>query len=93
MSKWIPCKERMPKDCVPVNITWVNRKPTLYYSFLKDVSFTATGVRFRGKWYWWTSTVIEYLSEYGRAEWEIVDDNIEITAWMPLPEPYEESGE
>lgn len=88
--RWIPVKERLPKDNVPVNITWINRHPEPYYKSIKDVPFTATGVYFKGKWYWYSSTVEDYLAEYGRAEWDEIDEAIEITAWMPLPEPYAE---
>ena len=88
--RWISVKERLPKDNVPVNITWINRNPESYYKSIKDVPFTATGVYFKGKWYWYSSTVEDYLAEYGRAEWDEIDEAIEITAWMPLPEPYAE---
>lgn len=89
---WIPCSERLPEDNVPVNITWINRKPEFYYAEIKDVPFTATGVYFKGKWYWYSSTVEDYLAEYGRAEWDEIEEamhnSIEVVAWMPLPKPY-----
>lgn len=91
---WIPCSERLPEDNVPVNITWVNRDPEPYYANIKDVPFTATGVYFNGKWYWYSSTVEDYLHEYGRAEWDEIEEAqaecIEVLAWMPLPEPFKE---
>ena len=91
-NKWIPCSERLPEDNVPVNITWINREPVSYYAEIKDVPFTATGVYFKGKWYWYSSTVEDYLAEYGRAEWDEIEEamhnSIEVVAWMPLPEPY-----
>lgn len=31
---WIPVSERLPEDCVPVNVTWINRNPDPYY---KDI--------------------------------------------------------
>ena len=93
--RWIPVKEKLPKDNVPVNITWINRHPEPYYKSIKDVPFTATGVYFRGKWYWYSSTVEDYLAEYGRAEWDEIEEEmagcIEVTAWMPLPEAYEDA--
>lgn len=95
--EWISVKERLPKDNVPVNITWINRNPEPYYKSIKDVPFTATGVYFKGKWYWYSSTVEDYLAEYGRAEWDEIEETmagcIEVTAWMPLPEPYAERSE
>ena len=60
---------------------------------------TATGVCFRGRWYWYSVDIEDVLSEYGVNEYvikslkELIDDDIEITAWMPLPEPYREEGD
>lgn len=87
---WIPVRERFPEECVPVNITWINRNPEPYYSKIKDVPFSATGVYFNKNWYWYSSTCIDYLVEYGKCEWELIDKTIDITHWMPLPEPYKE---
>ena len=92
IDRWIPCSERLPKENVPVNITWVNRNPVSYYADIKDIPFTATGVYFEGKWYWWSSIVEDLLAEYGRTQWdrivELMDESIEVIAWMPLPEPW-----
>lgn len=52
-GKWIPVSERLPEDYVPVNITWVNHNPDPYYASIKDVPFTATGICYKGKWYWY----------------------------------------
>lgn len=90
---WIPVSERLPEDYVPVNITWVNHNPEPYYADIKDVPFTATGICYKGKWYWYSAVCEDYLKEYGDYEPDVVDDEIEITAWMPLPEPYRESEE
>ena len=90
VNQWIPCSERLPEENVAVNITWVNHDPVLYYKDIKDKPFTATGVYFKGKWYWWTATVQDYLAEYGRYDFEEFDEAIECIAWMPLPKPYEE---
>ena len=89
-SRWIPIKLGKPEDNVPVNITWVNRNPVSYYSHIKDKPFTATAVYFYGKWYWFSATVTDMLAEYGRSEYDEIDDDIEVIAWMPLPEPYRE---
>jgi hypothetical protein len=89
---WIPVSERLPEDYVPVNITWVNHNPDPYYASIKDVPFTATGICYKGKWYWYSVVCEDYLKEYGeRYEKDAVDADIEVTAWMPLPEPYRES--
>lgn len=91
---WIPVSERLPEDYVPVNITWVNHNPDPYYADIKDVPFTATGICYKGKWYWYSAVCEDYLKEYGeRYETDAVDADIEVTAWMPLPEPYRKSEE
>lgn len=91
VAGWIPVSERLPEDYVPVNITWVNHNPDPYYASIKDVPFTATGICYEGKWYWYSVVYEDYLKEYGYYEPDVVDDEIEITAWMPLPETYQES--
>ena len=90
-SRWIPVSKRLPEDLEPVNITWVNHEPEPYYHDIKDKNFVATGIHYRGQWYWYSTTCADYLGEYGSNEIDLVDDAIEIVAWMPLPEPYKES--
>ncbi|MBQ8066761.1 MAG: DUF551 domain-containing protein [Solobacterium sp.] len=90
---WIPCNERLPENMEPVNITWVNRDPVSYYMHIKDKPFTATGIYFKGKWYWWSSTCDDILCEYGQNEIDEVADGVDIVAWMPLPKPYEVEDE
>ena len=92
---WIPVTENtLPEDGIPVNVTWVNRKPEFYYSEIKDKPYTATAIYFRGRWFWYSCVIEDWLAEYGSNEsflanlQEAVDGDIEITAWMPLPEPY-----
>lgn len=87
-SRWIPVSERLPKELEPVNITWVNHNPQSYYANIKEKPFTATGVYFNGQWYWWSTLCTDILAEYSHNYSDIIDDDIEITAWMPLPEPY-----
>ena len=92
-SPWIPCSERLPDDLEPVNITWVNRNPEGYYADIKDKTFTATAHYFKGRWYWYSSTCQDYLEEYGRCDVDEIDTDIEVTAWMPLPESYKQEAE
>lgn len=86
-SEWIPVSERLPDELVAVNVTWINRCPQNYYMHIKDKPFTDTAVLYRGEWYWWDTTIIDYLSEYGAYVFETVDKSIDILAWQPLPEP------
>ena len=92
-ENWIPVSERLPKNLEPVNITWVNHNPESYYADIKDKPFTATGVYFNGQWYWWSTLCTDILAEYSHNYDDIIDDNIEITAWQPLPEPYKAESE
>jgi hypothetical protein len=90
--EWIPVSERLPDDLEIVNITWINHEPEPYYHNIKDKPFVATGIYFRGKWHWFSTFCDSYLAEYGRCDFDEVDDAIEIVAWMPLPEPYRSEG-
>ena len=85
---WIPVSERLPEECVPVNVTWINKNPKpSYYEHIKDVPFTATAVYYNGNWYWWSSTCVDYLKEYGKCDRELVDKDIAILTWMPISAP------
>ena len=86
---WISCSERLPEECVPVNVTWINRNPESYYAKIKDVPFSATAVYHNSKWYWYSSTCVDYLSEYGKNDFDLVDKDIDIIAWMELPQPFQ----
>lgn len=91
-GKWIPVSERLPDDLKPVNITWINHNPEPYYKEIKDKPFTATGVYLNGQWYWWSTLCTDILVEYSHNFDDVIDGSIEVLAWMPLPEPYKESG-
>lgn len=90
--RWIPCSERPPEELEPVNVVWVNHRPEPYYQEMKDIPQKATAVYYRKKWYWWSCVCEDLLAECGRNEPDLVDSAIEITHWMPLPEPPEEEG-
>ncbi|MBO6206833.1 MAG: DUF551 domain-containing protein [Lachnospiraceae bacterium] len=92
-DKWIPCSERLPDDLEPVNITWVNHNPESYYAEIKDKPFTATGVYFNGQWYWWSSLCTDILAEYSHNYSDVIDVDIEIIAWQPLPKSYKQEEE
>lgn len=90
---WIPCSEQLPEECAPVNVTWINRKPESYYAKIKDVPFSATAVYYNSQWYWYSSTCVDYISEYGKNDFDLVDKDIDIVAWQPLPKPFQPKGE
>ena len=88
-QEWIPCSERLPKDLEVVNITWINHRPMTYYADIKDKPFTATAIHYKDKWWWYSPICEDLLAEYGKSECDKMDDDIEVTAWMPLPPAYE----
>ena len=92
-QKWIPCRDRLPDELVPVNVTWINRKPEIYYEEIKDKPFTATAIYHKGKWYWWSAYCEDLIREFGKNDADLVDKYIDIIAWQPLPKSYEEKEE
>lgn len=88
-NNWIPVSERLPEDLQEVVVTWINREPSSYYAHIKDVPQTGCAVYYGGCWYWYSSCCRDYLAEYGKNEGDRLEDGIVITAWKPLPEPYE----
>ena len=91
-TRWIPCSEKPPEELEPVNVVWVNHSPEQYYQEMKDVPQKATAVYYREKWYWWSCICEDLLAEYSANTVDFVDSDIEITHWMPLPEPPEKGG-
>lgn len=89
-NTWIPCSEIMPEEIVPVNVVWVNHFPPPYYDKFKNVPQKGTALYYDGDWYWYSSICEDMLAEYGCNEQDLVDEYIEITHWMPLPELPEE---
>lgn len=85
-QRWIPVTERMPEERVLVNVVWVNRAPEPYYEKIKGVPISGTACFYRGNWYWDSPVVLDLLAEYGNDNFDLVDDAVEITHWMPLPD-------
>lgn len=85
MPHWMPVTERLPQERVLVNVLWVNRAPEPYYEKIKDVPFSGTACFYGGRWYWDSPVLLDYLAEYGKDEFDLVDEAVEITHWMPLP--------
>lgn len=88
-QRWIPVTERPPEERVLVNVVWVNRVPEPYYKKIKGVPFSDTACFYRGRWYWDSPAVLDLLAEYGEDEIDLVDEAVEVTHWMPLPEATE----
>ena len=88
-QRWIPVTERMPEERVLVNVVWVNRAPEPYYERIKNVPFSGTACFYRENWYWDSPVVLDLLAEYGEDNLDLVDDAVEITHWLPLPDALE----
>ena len=91
--RWIPVGEDLPKDIKPVQITWKNNEPETYYRDIKGKHFTGVALYKDGKWYWYSDVTEDLLAEYGKCDIYELDSAIEVVAWMPMAEPYEESEE
>ena len=89
--KWISVKKHKPDDLQEANVTFVNHCPPPYYASIKDKPFTGTCVYFDGEWFWYSSVTRDMLAEYGKKKKKKIDISIEITHWMPLPEPPNEN--
>ena len=85
-QRWIPVTEGPPEERTLVNVVWVNRVPEPYYKKIKGVPFSDTACFYRGRWYWDSPAVLDLLAEYGEDASDLVDEAVEITHWMPLPE-------
>ena len=89
-QRWIPVTERLPEERVLVNVVWVNRAPEPYYEKIKGVPFSGTACFYRERWYWDSPVVLDLLAEYGKDDFDLVDEAVKITHWMPLPKAPED---
>lgn len=86
VPQWVSVEDRLPAELLLVNVVWVNRAPEPYYEKIKDVPFSGTACFYRDRWYWDSPVVLDLLAEYGADASDLVDDAVEITHWMSLPE-------
>lgn len=87
MNDWISVRDRPPDDLQSVNIAWINRNPAPYYKDIKDQVFVATGIYYKHQWYWYSCVCEDYLTEYGKCDFDMIDSDIEVLFWQPLPDP------
>lgn len=91
-TRWIPVAEKLPKNLEEVIVTWVNTKSASYYGDIGEIPFSGAAVFYNDNWYWYSELTQAILWKYGKCKDMLIDDAIEITAWMPLPEPYREEN-
>lgn len=75
--KWIPVSERLPEDTQPVLLT-IRRMSKLY----NHESFITVGHISWNQTTWWCAH-----------DGDCVRNEIEVVAWMPLPQPYKAESE
>lgn len=78
-NKWIPVSERLPEEYGEYLITWTtsqSKRPFIGISEGEEtLEYDHEHNRFKFKW-----LLDDYIKVY---------PNVEVIAWMPLPEPYE----
>ena len=90
MNNWIKCSDVMPKNLQPVLVAWSNEDPAPYYAEFKGKKFVSPALLYNDKWYWWNCVSEDMLAEYGGNGQDGVDEHINITHWMPMPDPPKE---
>lgn len=83
MDKWIPVSERLPEEYGEYLITWTtsqSKRPFIGISEGEEtLEYDHEHNRFKFKW-----LLDDYIKVY---------PNVEVIAWMPLPEPYKAESE
>ena len=80
--RWIPVTERLPEEDKEVLITYKGKGDELYKPY-SNIDITTYGQMYFGG-----NKVGNH--KHWRSPFQYFNDNYEVTAWMPLPEPYEE---
>lgn len=78
VSKWIPCSERLPSECDEFLITWTASVTNKPLLAFAEYEPDALLVS-GGKWY-----LEDDMREF---------KDVDVIAWMPLPEPWKGAGD
>lgn len=79
-TKWIPVTDRLPEEDKEVLITYKGKGDELYKPY-SNIDITTYGQMYFGG-----NKVGNH--KHWRSPFQYFYDNYEVTAWMPLPEPY-----
>ena len=82
---WIPVSERLPEEDVDVLVSY------RYKEGEGDTSHSNIDITSYGQMYFGGNKVANH--KHWRAPFEYFYSKYEVTAWMPLPEPYRKEGE
>lgn len=77
---WIPATERLPEEDKEVLITYKGKGDELYKPY-SNIDITTYGQMYFGG-----NKVGNH--KHWRPTFQYFNDNYEVTAWMPVPEPY-----
>lgn len=84
-QQWIPVSKRLPEEDKEVLITYKGKGDEL------DKPYSNIDITNYGQMYFGGNKVGNY--KHWRSPFQYFYDNYEVTAWMPLPEPYQEAQE
>lgn len=83
-QKWVPVTERLPEEDKEVLITYKGKGDEL------DKPYSDIDITTYGQMYFGGNKVGNY--KHWRSPFQYFNGNYEVTAWMPLPEPYHPEG-